>query len=411
MPPEGGAPPCAVAYLDHAATTPVLPQAAAAFAAALHHANPSSLHRPGRAARAALEEAREQIADALGAEPAEVVLTSGGCEADTLAVLGGALAAHDADPDRAAVAVSDVEHVAVLASADAFARHHGGEVRRLAVDATGTLDLDRLETVLEQQAARLAVVSVMWANNETGTIQPVEEVAERVRRHAGMRTIVHTDAVQALGHIPLDLGALDVDALTVSGHKIGAPAGIGALVVRRTVPLAPVIQGAGQERGVRSGTVPVALAAALAAAVSHAVRTRVENEARIRSLRERLERGVLARVPRARIDGGERRLPGITHLTLPGADVDALLFALDAGGVAASAGSACHAGLTQASHVMLASGASPDDARSVLRLSLGTSSTRAEVDRVLEVLPEAVERARAAGEVARAFRRRTAEQR
>lgn len=387
-------------YLDHAATTPVRPEAIEAFAReAARVGNPSSLHTAGRAARASLETSRERIAAALGAEPAEVIFTSGGCEADTLAVVGGFLAAREADPGRTRVVTSAVEHAAVHAAAEMTATRHGGQVVRIGVDATSTVDLAALEAELAAHAGTTAVVSVMWANNETGTIQPIHDVVAAVRRHGGTRVVVHSDAVQAVGHIPVDFAASDLDALSLSGHKLGAPAGIGALLAQRTMPLAPIIAGGGQERGVRSGTVPVALAAALATAVEIAVGERESEGVRLGALRTALRDGVCASVAGVRVNGGSRHLPGTLHLTIPGADVDALLFALDASGIAASAGSACHAGVTQPSEVMLAVGDDEHLARRVLRLTLGWTSTDADVERVLAVLPEAVERARAAGRV------------
>ncbi|WP_108717874.1 cysteine desulfurase family protein [Miniimonas sp. S16] len=388
-------------YLDHAATTTVRPAALAALARAAERVgNPSSLHGAGRAARSTLEDARERIAAALGAQPAEVVLTSGGCEADTLAVVGGYLAARAADPARRRVVTSAVEHAAVRGAGRAVAEVHGGTHVVAPVGPDGVLDVAALEAELAAHARETAVVSVMVANNETGAIQPVEAVVAAVRREAGNAVLVHADAVQAVGHVPVDFGASDLDALSLSGHKLGAPAGIGALLVQRTTPLAPVIHGSGQERGVRSGTVPVALAAALAVAIEEAVAELETEAARLAGLRDELERGVRASVPDVRVNAADARLPGFLHLTLPGADVDALLFALDSWGVQASAGAACHAGVTQPSEVMLAVGDDEWLARSVLRLTLGWTSTATDVERALAVLPRAVERARAAGAVA-----------
>ncbi|OJX98238.1 cysteine desulfurase [Salana multivorans] len=386
-------------YLDHAATTAPLPEAVEAFAReAGRLGNPSSLHAAGRAARASLETSRERIAAALGAEPTEVVLTSGGCEADTLAVVGGFLAAREADPARDVVALSAIEHPAVRDAADGLASRHGARRRVLPVTGDGVLDLDALAGLLAAEADGLAVVSVMAANNETGVVQPVEDVVRLVREAAGTRVLVHSDAVQALASAPVDFAASDLDALSLSGHKLGAPVGIGALLAQRTTPLARVQHGGGQERGVRSGTVPVALAAALAVAVEHAVASRVAEGARLAALREELEAEVRARIPDVRVSGAAvPRLPGFTHLVLPGADVDALLFLLDAAGVQASAGSACEAGVTQPSEVMLAMGEDERTARSVLRLTLGRTTTRDDVAELLAVLPEAVERARVVG--------------
>lgn len=384
-------------YLDHAATAPVLPEAIEAFAReASLLGNPSSLHTAGRRARASLETSRERIAAALGAESAEVIFTAGGCESDTLAVVGSHRAARAGDPARTRAIASAVEHHAVLESGASLAAA-GAPTALIGVDGDGVLDLDALEAELVAHGPRTAVVSVMWANNETGAIQPIEAVVELVRRLAGNAVAVHSDAVQAVGHVPVDFAASGLDALSLSGHKLGAPAGIGALLAQRTLPLAPIVHGSGQERGVRSGTVPVALAAALAVAVEHSVAAVESERARLTVLRDDLAARAIALVPDSRLNGpaGVARLPGHVHLTLAGADVDALLFALDAAGVAASAGAACAAGVTQSSHVMLAVGDDERDARSVLRLSLGRSSTADDVERVLAVLPEAVARARA----------------
>lgn len=390
-------------YVDHAATTPVLEAALEAFvreSAVL--GNPSSLHADGRAARASLETSRERIAHALGAESAEVVLTGNGCEADTLAVVGSHRAAHRADPGRDRVVASAVEHHAVLEAVHALA-DDGASTALIGVGASGALDLDALEAELAQHAGRTSVVSVMWANNETGTIQPIDDVVALVRRYGGNAVAVHSDAVQAVGHVPVDFAASGLDALSLSGHKVGAPTGIGALLVQRTLPLAPIVLGSGQERGVRSGTVPVALAAALAVAVEHAVGTLESERARLTGLRDALAQGVLASVSGARLNGpaGRGRLPGHVHLSIEGVDVDALLFTLDSAGIAASAGAACVAGVTQPSHVMLAAGDDERAARGVLRLTLGRTSTVEDVERVLAVLPEAVARARAVAGVRR----------
>ncbi|TGO03984.1 cysteine desulfurase family protein [Serinibacter arcticus] len=390
-------------YLDHAATTPVLPAALEAFvreAAVL--GNPSSLHADGRRARASLETSRERIAHALGAESAEVVLTGNGCEANTLAVVGSHRAAHRADPGRNRAVASAVEHHAVLEAVHALA-DDGASTALIGVDRSGVLDLGALEVELAENAGRTSVVSVMWANNETGAIQPIDEVVALVRRYGGHAVAVHSDAVQAVGHVPVDFAGSGLDALSLSGHKLGAPAGIGALLVQRTLPLSPIVLGSGQERGVRSGTVPVALAAALAVAVEHAVATLESERVRLTGLRDTLAGGALARVSGARLNGpaGEARLPGHVHLSIEGVDVDALLFALDSAGVAASAGAACVAGVTQPSHVLLAAGDDERAARGVLRLTLGRTSTAADVERVLAVLPEAVERARAVAGIRR----------
>lgn len=385
-----------MAYLDHAASAPVLPEALEVFTRwAAHGGNPNSLHAVGRAARAALEDAREAVATALGAQPGDVVLTSGGTEADNLAVLGLARAARAADPDRRRVVVSAVEHPAVLDAA-AAAASEGFEVVRAPVDGTGRVDLGALAAALSAPGPLPALVSVMWANNEVGTVQPVAEVARLAHAHGA---VAHADAVQAVGAVPVDLGAAGLDALTVSGHKIGAPVGIGALLTRRDVPIAPGSHGGGQERGVRSGTVPVALAAALGVAVKTAVAHRAEATARVAALRDELVAGALAAAPDAVLQGaapGPDRLPGNALLTVPGTDSEALLFLLDAAGVAASAGAACRAGVIEPSHVLAAMGVAPDLARGAVRLTLGPASRPGDVVAFLAAWPDVVGRARAA---------------
>ncbi len=381
-------------YLDHAATTPVRPEAADAYARALQVAgNPSSLHAAGRAARRVLEEARESIAADLGADPAEVILTAGGTEADNLAVQG--IWRAGARAGRPGLVTSAVEHHAVLETAHHLAEHEGAQVHELGVDADGVAGTEELAELLDAEGDRTALVSVMWANNEVGTLQPVQQVAVLAREHG---VPVHSDAVQAVGQVPVDFTASGLDALSFSGHKLGAPIGIGGLLARRGLDLVPVQHGGGQERAVRSGTLPAASFAALAAAVHAAVGDLAAEAARRARLRDRLITGVLAAVPDAQLRGapGEGRLPGNAHFTFAGADADALLFTLDAAGVCASSGSACQAGVQQPSHVLLAMGADDGAARSAVRLTLGWSSSEADVDALLVALPEAVARARAA---------------
>ncbi|WP_345214808.1 cysteine desulfurase family protein [Georgenia halophila] len=382
-------------YLDHAATTPVRPEVAAAYTEELGRlGNPSSLHGAGREARRRLEEAREQLAAAIGAEPAEVVLTSGGTEADNLAVKGAYWGRRATDPALRAVAISAVEHHAVLEAAEWLGEHEGADVTQLRVDSDGTLDLDHLDEVLAP--GTVAVVSTMWANNETGVLLPVPEVAARAHA-AGVP--VHSDAVQAVGKVPVHFARSGLDAMTLTGHKLGAPVGTGALVARRDLTLTPVEHGGGQERGVRSGTLAVAGARALALAVELAVADQEAEADRLRGLRDRLVAGAVSAVDGLRLTGpadAETRLPGHAHLTVADADVDAMLLGLDMAGVAASSGSACQAGVQQASHVLVAMGRDPQEARSALRFSLGRTSTRDDVDAVLAALPSVIENARKA---------------
>ncbi|UFU02095.1 cysteine desulfurase [Ruania suaedae] len=379
-----------ITYLDHAATTPVRPGAAAAYAEALEQVgNPSSLHAAGRSARRLVEEARESIAADLGAHPTEVIVTAGGTEADNLAVQG-IWRARATDTRRGLVS-SAVEHPAVQESAQWLAAHERADLTEVGVDEAGRLDLDALTDAVTE---RTAAVSVMWANNEVGTLQPISEVVEAAGRWA---VPVHTDAVQAVGQVPVDFAASGVDALTVSGHKLGAPIGIGALLARRELGLTPLLHGGGQERSVRSGTIPVPAIRAFAVALHEAVTARESEAARLAGLRDRMMAGVLA-IPDVHLSGpeGEGRLPGNLHVRVDGADADALLFALDAAGVCASSGSACQAGVQQPSHVLAAMGADDGAARSGLRLTLGWTSSEQDVDTVLAVLPRVVEQARAA---------------
>jgi cysteine desulfurase len=386
------------AYLDHAATTPVRPEAAAAMAEELTRAgNPSSLHTSGRLARRVVEEAREQVAASLGARPGEVVLTGGGTESDNLAVKGLYWARREADPRRRKVLVSAVEHHAVLDPAHWLATSQGAELVVLPVDATGALDLAALEAELAADPGAVALVSVMWANNEVGTVQPVEAVVAAAARHG---VPVHTDAVQALGALPVAFEASGVAAMTVSGHKVGGPGGSGALLLRRGTSLVPVLHGGGQEAGVRSGSVDAAACRALGVAVQAAVAAQPEQAARLRALREQLRTAVLTAVPDARVHEGageHQRLPGVLHVTVPGCEGDSLLYLLDARGVECSTGSACTAGVTQPSHVLRAMGLGDDEARGALRFSLGWTSGHGDVAAVEEALGPVVERARTAG--------------
>ena len=362
-----------------------------------HPGNPSSLHGSGRAARRVVEEARETAAAALGARPSEVVWTSGGTEADNLAVKGLFWARRTHDPSRRRILVSAVEHHAVLDPAFWMAEHAGAELVLLPVDADGVLVVDALREELERHGAQAALLSVMWANNEVGALQPLDEVVALARRFG---VPVHADAVQAVGQVPVDFGASGLDAMTVSGHKVGGPGGAGALVARRGLELTPVLHGGGQERGVRSGTLDAPLLASFAAALDEAVRRRPEHAARVGALRDDLVAGVRAAVPDAVLRGPAdtaRRLPANAHFTFPGCEGDSLLYLLDSAGVEASTGSACQAGVPRPSHVLLAMGVDEDDARGALRFSLGHTSTTADVDAALAALPGVVERARAAG--------------
>ncbi|MCL3860482.1 cysteine desulfurase family protein [Actinotalea sp. K2] len=393
-------------YLDHAATTPMGRRALEAMVAELGRTgNASSLHGAGRAARRVVEESREVVAARLGARPSEVVLTSGGTEADNLAVKGLFWARSAADPRRRRVLVSGGEHHAVLDPA-VWLGGEGAEVVLLPVDGCGRLDLDALSAELDEHGDEVALLSVMWANNEVGTVQPVEQVVALARAHG---VPVHCDAVQAVGQLPVDFAASGLDAMTVSAHKVGGPVGVGALLARRGLDLTPVLHGGGQERGVRSGTLDVPSVRAFAVALEEAVDLQPTESVRLAVLRDRLVQGIRERVEGAVLRGPEvlgatpedgrtaARLPANAHLTFNGCEGDSLLYLLDSRGVQCSTGSACRAGVPQPSHVLLAMGVEPLDARGALRFSLGRASGDQDVAAVLEVLPEVVDRARAAG--------------
>jgi cysteine desulfurase len=382
-------------YLDHAATTPMLAEALDAYVAAARDVgNPSSLHAAGRCARRLVEESRERIAAALGARPSEVIFTSGGTESDNLATKGIFWARKATSLNHNRVLVSSVEHHAVLDAADWLATHEGAVADLLPVDALGRVSADTVAELLDHYRDEIAVISVQWANNEIGTVQPVHELA-RLAAEAGVP--FHTDAVQAVGQIPVDFAASGVAAMTVTGHKLGGPVGVGALLLGRDVAATPVLHGGGQERDVRSGTLDTAGVAAFAVAVETSVKGQAEYAARVGALRDDLIARVRAVVPDAIYNGdADGRLPGNAHFSFPGCEGDALLMLLDAQGVACSTGSACSAGVAQPSHVLLAMGADDERARSSLRFTLGHTSTAADVDALLAALPGAVERARRA---------------
>jgi cysteine desulfurase len=391
-------------YLDHAATTPVLEAVVEAMASAMRRTgNASSLHTSGRRARRDVEEARERIAAAIGARPSEVVFTTGGTESDNLAVKGMYWARRAADPRRRRVLVSAIEHHAVLDAAGWLGEHEDAEVELLGVDELGRVRPETLRAALEADPTSAALVSVMWANNEVGTVNPVRELAAIAHE---FDVPLHTDAVQALGTLPVDFTASGADALTLTGHKIGGPYGAGALLLGRDVPVTPLLHGGGQERDVRSGTLDTPSVVALAKAVELARADAPARAERLAGLRDDLIGKVLAAVPEATlngdpgtdtIDGGPSRLPGIAHLSFPGCEGDSLLMLLDAHGIECSTGSACTAGVAQPSHVLLAMGADEATARGSLRFSFGHTSTPADVDAVAAVIAQVADRARRAG--------------
>ncbi|OBF18885.1 cysteine desulfurase family protein [Mycobacterium sp. ACS4331] len=387
--------PASPVYLDHAATTPMHPAAIEAMTAVLATVgNASSLHTSGRTARRRMEESRESIAAALGARPSEVIFTAGGTESDNLAVKGIFWARRDADARRRRVVTTAVEHHAVLDAVQWLGEHEDAEITYLPTEADGSVTPAALRAVLEEHGADVALVSIMWANNEVGTIMPITELAAVA---AEFDVPMHTDAVQAAGQIPVSFADSGCAAMSITAHKFGGPTGMGALLLRRDTACVPLAHGGGQERDVRSGTPDVAGAVAMAEALRIAVEGMSANSARLRALRDRLIEGVLAEIDDVVVNGSlVRRLPGNAHFTFRGCEGDSLLMLLDANGIECSTGSACTAGVAQTSHVLLAMGADPETSRGSIRLSLGHTSVDADVDAALSVLPAAVLRARQA---------------
>ena len=375
-------------YLDHAATTPIRAEVLEAMQPffGARFGNPSSAHRWGREARTSLDEARERLARCLGAASDEVVFTSGGTEADNLALIG-VWRARRAD-GRPAVVTTPIEHKAVLAAAHQVGRE-GGEERLVAMRRDGLVDDGSFDELVTED---VAICSVMWVNNEIGMVQDVPSLAGRARSRG---VVFHTDAVQAFGKVEVDARATPFDLLSISGHKIGAPKGIGALFIRRGIPIEPLMFGGTQDRGRRPGTENVAMAVGLATAAELAVAERTHECAKLEGLRDRLETALMARIPDAVIHGrGGRRAPHITNVSVPGVDSESMLMALDLRGVACSAGSACQSGSIVPSHVLSAIGVSPDLASAAIRMSLGLLTTDACIDRVAELFPALVEKAR-----------------
>jgi cysteine desulfurase len=374
-----------VPYLDYAATAPLRAEALEAMRPFLERpvANPSSQHGPGRQARAAVETAREQVAALVGADPAQVVFTSGGTEADNLAIKGTVLLR---EPGARHLVVSAVEHHAVLDAAEWAVVDAGATVALAPVDALGRVDLARLGELL--QPGRTALVAVMAANNEVGTLQPVAAAAELAH---GAGAVLLCDAVQAARHPGIDVGAEGIDLVSLAAHKLGGPAGVGALVTRPGIELRPLVHGGGQERGLRSGTVPVASVAGFGAAAALALQEREAGAATLVRLRERLLGGLRALDPDLEINGDlGAGLPGLLSVRLPGRRSEDVLLLLDRHGVACSAGSACASGAVGASHVLLAMGRNPAEARETIRLSLGHGSTEADVDATVAAFRESL---------------------
>ena len=390
-----------MAYLDHAATTPMYPEVVAQMSKLLADSgNPSSLHASGRRARRLVEEAREVVANVLGCRPAEVVFTSGGTEANNIALKGIAWDQRDKDPKRNRVLISAVEHHAILDPAQWLEKRDNFTIECIPVTSTGIVTPQALAQTIKGDFASVAVVSVMLANNEVGSINDIAALVDVIRGH-GIR--FHTDAVQAPTWLDVNFSELGTCAMSVSGHKVGGPHGVGAVIMSRDCTVTPLIHGGGQERDVRSGTLDVPAIVAFAKALEISAQHRAEQVARIKKLRDQLVEKVKIAVPDAIYNGDlTARLANNAHFTFPGCLGDSLLMLLDANGVECSVGSACSAGVPQPSHVLLAMGADEESARCTLRFTLGHNSTEQDVDSLIEHLPSAVDRAKRAG-VPKAF--------
>ena len=387
-------------YLDHAATTPMRESARDAYVAELTRVgNPSALHTSGRAARAVVEEAREQLATALGAHPTELIWTSGGTEANNMALKGLFWARNASDPHRQRIVLSAIEHPAGMDPARWLEAEHGATVVVLPVDNQGIVDLDALRAEVAAHHEHIAVISVMWANSEMGAVQPIHDVVQ-VASEYGIP--VHSDAVQAVGHLPVHFEDTGLASMSISAHKCGGPVGVGALIARRDLKLTPLTHGGGQERKIRSGTLNAAGAYAAAVAIGEAVATLEPEAERLGALQRQLIERIRAAVPDGVLSGpepGEQRLTNNVHFVFPGGAAEAMMFVLDSHGVEASNGSACTAGVAQPSHVLMAMGRSEADASSTMRFSMGHTTTQADIDALMAVLPEAVTRAQKVGQL------------
>ncbi len=383
-------------YLDHAATSPIRPSVLAHYSKALQQVgNAASVHAFGQSSRQMLEEARELIAASIGCDRSEVIFTSGGTESDNLAVKGLYWSRHGQDRNRTLIVTSSAEHAAVLDAVNWLVTEQGAEAHFVSMNEDGVLDLAELSEVLEKRADQVALVSLMWANNEIGVVHPIQKITELAKKFA---VPVHSDAIAALGHIPVNFAASGLSAMTITGHKVGAPVGVGALIVARSEKLTPVFHGGGQERNLRSGTPDAAAASAMALAVKEAVDEQVQLEALHARLSERLVSGVREVVPDVKVSSEHApRLANNVHFRFPGCLGDSLLFLLDVNGVSVSTGSACAAGVSGPSHVVLSLGANSDEAMGTMRITFGHNSAEADVDGFLEAFPKAYEGAKKAG--------------
>ena len=374
-------------YLDHAATTPMFDVAIDAMNTSLRKlGNPSSLHTEGRSTRKDVEDAREKIAQAIDCQPSEIIFTGSGTEANNAAIKG--LFWHS---DKKVILISSIEHHAVLDPAHWLVEHEGAQLIEIPVTSDGVIDLEYVKKIVVDRGSEIALISVMHSNNETGVIQPIADLV----KIAG-DIPVHCDAVQSFTKVPLSFKQLGLFSMTISGHKVGGPLGIGALILRRAVEIPALLHGGGQERDIRSGTLNAPSIVALAAAVE----AKLYNAADVASLRDAFEAGVLAVRPDAVINGKSAdRLPGISNITFPGTQSDSLLLLMDSQKVSCSTGAACTAGVHRPSHVLMAMGLTDVVSQSSLRFSFGSTNSQADVDYALSVLPDVIERGLAANAV------------
>jgi len=372
-------------FLDHAATTPCRPVALQALNGALEQlGNPSSVHGHGQNTRAILEDARDQVAHAVGANRSEIIFTSGGTESNNQAIKGIYWSQNRKNKARKVIVTAATEHHALLDPVDWLVEHEGAEAINVAVTNSGMVNLDDLEQILSSRSEEIALVSLMWVNNETGVITPIPRVTELAKRYG---TPVHSDAIAAIGHVPVDFAVSGLTAMSISGHKVGAPIGVGALVIARDFSPVSLLHGGGQERGLRSGTMNYPLAASLGAACQEAVSDRVERQSRLKVLRDLIESEILRAIPSAVVTAQDAdRVEHNAHLIFPGTQSDNLLFLLDQEGVSVSAGSACQAGVLGASHVLVAMGHSDELASACLRITLGHTTTELDVERFIEAI-------------------------
>lgn len=388
-------------YFDNAATTPISEVALQAFINQSRElGNPSSLHTFGRNARRELEQAREKLAELIDAHSTEIIFTGSGTEANNLALKGLFWHRNSADPKRRVIVISSFEHHAVLDPAIWLVETNGAELIHIPVTAEGFIQLDQLENLLKERAAEIALISVMHSNNEVGTIQPIKRISQLANQY---KIPVHTDAVQSLGKVELSFKDLDVFAMTLSAHKVGGPVGVGALVLRKGFDITPLMHGGGQERDIRSGTMNAAGIVSFVAAAQAAIRDLESNAVRVSDLRNKLISAIKEQIPDASLNGvlsGET-LPGIANISFPNTESDSLLVLFDAEGIACSTGSACSAGVQEASHVLIAMGRSNEQARSSLRFSLGTTNTDSDIEYLRTCIKRVIERARAAYSVAK----------